>query len=79
MTRTIEDQVNDAYTYIRRSDGLKFRVTFLSHWSDIQAENGEQDSVKFYGSDGPGRELLVGHTGQTYIRISRCQHGDDFT
>lgn len=33
----------------RQSDGKIFHVTLLSHWSDIQADDGETDEVKFYG------------------------------
>lgn len=33
----------------REEDGKLFRVTFLSHWSDIKANDGEVDSVKCYG------------------------------
>lgn len=36
---------------IREEDGKEFRVTFLSHWSDIEADDGETDSVKMYGPD----------------------------
>lgn len=34
-------------TLRREDDGKLFRVTFLSHWSDIQAEDGEKDAVKW--------------------------------
>lgn len=47
-------------TLVRDSDGKEFRVTWLGHWSDIQAADGEKDSVKWYG---PG---YVGHKGNTY-------------
>jgi len=33
----------------RDSDEKLFRVTFLSHWSDIKAGDGEVDAVKCYG------------------------------
>jgi hypothetical protein len=36
-------------TLIRRSDGKKFKVVDLAHWSTIAAEDGEQDRVKWYG------------------------------
>lgn len=36
-------------TLKRRSDGKLFKVTDHSHWSTIQAEDGEQDNVKWYG------------------------------
>lgn len=52
----------------RRYDGKKFKVTFLSHWSDIESEDGlEKDSVKWYGN-GPEGELYVGHSSkQSYF------------
>jgi len=41
----------------RTTDGKKFRVAVLSHWSDIVSEDGETDSVKWYG--GNKRALFV--------------------
>jgi hypothetical protein len=36
----------------RNSDGKVFRVTLLSHWSDIQSEDGqESDCVKWVLND----------------------------
>lgn len=35
---------------VRRVDRKVFRVTNLAHWSDIQAEDGETDTVKWYGA-----------------------------
>ncbi len=32
---------------VRKEDQKVFTVTFLSHWSDIQAEDGETDRVKW--------------------------------
>lgn len=44
---------------IRRSDKKEFKVTFLSHWSDIESVDGsEKDCVKWYGN-GPEGELYV--------------------
>lgn len=45
---------------VRESDKKEFKVTFLSHWSDIVALDGETDSVKWYG---PGYvSASKGHT-----------------
>lgn len=38
-------------TLVRRTDGKRFRVTLLSHWSDIEAEDGERDRVKWVGDE----------------------------
>jgi len=46
---------------VRESDGKEFRVSFLSHWSLISSDDGESDSVKWYG---PG---YVGFKGNTYV------------
>lgn len=35
----------------RHSDGKRFRVAFLAHWSGIESDDGEQDVVKWLGSD----------------------------
>jgi len=35
----------------READGKLFRVIFLSHWSEIQSDDGEVDYVKCYGPD----------------------------
>jgi hypothetical protein len=34
---------------IRRRDRKEFRVEYLAHWSTIRAEDGETDTVKWYG------------------------------
>lgn len=36
---------------IRKQDNKKFKVTFLAHWSDIESEDGEKDTVKWLGSN----------------------------
>lgn len=56
------------YTYTRRSDGKVFRLTLLSHWSDIQAEDGETDSVKWYGNDHEGEMYISANKGHHYIK-----------
>lgn len=51
-------------TLIRKHDGKKFKVSFLSHWSDIKAEDGSEiDSVK-WGFD----NIYVSHSkGFSYL------------
>ena len=36
-------------TLVRRTDGKLFKVVDLAHWSAIASEDGEQDTVKWYG------------------------------
>ncbi len=36
-------------TLVRSHDGKEFKIKFHSHWSDIVAEDGEEDCVKWYG------------------------------
>lgn len=48
---------------IRKSDKKVFKVTFLSHWSDIKSEDGETDYVKWIGSD----EYISHSKGHGYI------------
>ena len=45
----------------RTTDGKLFTVTYLAHWSDIQAEDGETVSVKWYGGN-----KYVSHKNGTY-------------
>lgn len=46
----------------RTSDGKKFIVTDLAHWSQIQSlDKTETDTVKWYGGNGDV-ELYVGST-----------------
>lgn len=40
--------------FVRKGDGKRFNLVLLGHWSDIQAEDGEQDSVKWFGPDSFG-------------------------
>lgn len=52
---------------IRKTDGKKFKVTFLSHWSDIQSEDGETDYVKWgfddiYVSNSKGFSYILEET-----------------
>lgn len=42
--------MTSASTLRRRVDGKLFTVVVLAHWSDIRAEDGETDTVKWYGS-----------------------------
>lgn len=36
-------------TVVRKGDGKEFKVTWLGHWSDVEAADGEKQSIKFYG------------------------------
>lgn len=54
------DQVS--YHYIRE-DGDIFRVTSLGHWSIIESDSGEADSVKWLGGD-----EYIGRSGAKYRR-----------
>jgi hypothetical protein len=56
-------------TLIRRTDGKKFKVVDLAHWSTIAAEDGEQDSVKWYGGDG----YVSASEGHSYF-LMKCAH-----
>ncbi len=54
----VEDQalrMQGRYYFVRKGDGKVFdRILFYGHWTDIQAEDGEGDSVKWYGPDSFG-------------------------
>lgn len=34
---------------VRTTDGKRFSVAVHAHWSTIRAEDGEEDTVKWYG------------------------------
>lgn len=54
-------------TLVRRTDNKKFKVIFISHWSDIVAEDGsERDNVKWYGNDTAGSLYIGNRTGFLY-------------
>jgi hypothetical protein len=53
-------------TLVRESDGKTFRVKLLGHWSDIVADDGEQDSVKWYGGDGDRQLYVSASKGYSY-------------
>lgn len=36
---------------VRENDGKRFEVTCLAHWSDIKADDGETDTVKWVGGN----------------------------
>lgn len=38
-------------TLVRCTDGKRFRVLSLAHWSDIVSDDGELDRVKWVGDD----------------------------
>jgi len=45
---------------VRSSDGKRFFVVLLSHWSEIHSEvDDEDDLVKWYGRSVNGREAYV--------------------
>ena len=48
----------------RQQDGKLFKVAMLGHWSDIQSDDGETDSVKWYG---PGYVSVA--KGSTYVEV----------
>lgn len=48
---------------VRKSDGKKFHVTFLSHWSDIASDDGETDYVKW----GWDNEYVSHSKGHSYL------------
>ena len=56
-------------TLIRRTDGKKFKVADLAHWSTIVAEDGEQDTVKW----GFGDQYVSASKGFSYI-VLKCAH-----
>ena len=51
---------------VRRTDGKQFRVKWLAHWSDIVADDGEEDSVKWYGGDATCALFVSASKGHTY-------------
>jgi hypothetical protein len=56
----------------RTSDDKIFKVVSLAHWSEIESEDGEKDTVKWYGVGADGVLDLVGATsGQTYRLLKR--------
>ena len=46
-----EEEVRTGDTLIRETDHKRFRVVDLSHWSTIQADDGETAHVKWIGGD----------------------------
>ncbi len=68
----------NTYTYTRKSDGKVFRCTRNAHWSDIRSEDGETDSVKWYGNDSSGELYVSDNKGHDYVKqtispLSRTQ------
>ena len=53
-------------TLLRAADGKAFRVKLLGHWSTIVADDGEEDSVKWYGGDGDRQLYVSASKGHTY-------------
>lgn len=56
---------------IRKSDKKPFKVTWLSHWSDIESLNNDvTDTVKWLGDD-----LYISHSqGHTYELLDEKKH-----
>ena len=50
----------------RKSDKKQFHFTYLAHWSDIRADDGETDSVKWLG----GNEFVSADKGHVYQELS---------
>lgn len=61
-------------TFKRISDGKEFSTILRSHWSDIKADDGEEDYVKWYGCetvDNKTYELYVSNSkGHAYRKIA---------
>ena len=53
----------------RESDGKIFTCTFASHWSDIKAEDGEEDNVKWIGGSLGAEEYVSRVKGFRYIKL----------
>lgn len=43
----IDKYLNKFFTYTRVGDGKVFKIKVSGHWTDIVAEDGETDTVKF--------------------------------
>lgn len=53
---------------VRKSDKKEFKVTFLSHWSDVESLDGlEKDSIKWYGNSSEGELYISANKGYSYI------------
>lgn len=61
--------MNHKSTLTRKSDGKKFKVTFLSFWSDIESDDGEKDTIKWLwgGCGNDITEYISCKKGNTYI------------
>ncbi len=58
-------------TFKRRDDGKIFTLKLLSHWSDIESDDGEQDCVKWYGGSKDGDLFVSASKGFSYVLISQ--------
>jgi hypothetical protein len=56
----------ESLRFTRTSDKKVFKVTFYSHWSTIQADDGETDAVKWFGGD----DYVSASQGHTYTKSS---------
>lgn len=52
----------------RRKDGKAFTVFWPGHWSSIKSEDGQTDSVKWYGGDGSSEFYVSASSGEVYVR-----------
>lgn len=65
-------------TVVRKQDGKIFRVACLSHWSDIVADDGETDSVKWYGGNSQHEFYVSANKGFGYkVEIELVSGGCD--
>jgi hypothetical protein len=55
---------------LRKSDQKIFTVIDVAHWSDIRANDGETDSVKWYGGSSDIEHYVSQNKGHDYVTIS---------
>lgn len=65
-----EDQYNEHY-FLLREDGVKFRWTFVSHWSNVVSETGVVDRVKWLGGGNDNEEYIGHSSGFKYKKLKR--------
>lgn len=57
-------------TFERASDKKVFKSTDVSHWTSIKAEDGEEDSVKWFGPEPPQAGYVSASKGHTYVKVA---------
>lgn len=62
-------EFNKSLRFTRTSDKKVFKVTLHGHWICILAEDGETDTIKWFGGDNDYVSASQGHT-YTKSRIS---------